>query len=410
MFYKHKILIFGEIYNCGGDLLKAKIKKYILYIPIVFLLLCGLVFSLILIPSEESLFPKTSSISSSEFVSSIFKGQVQKYEFLLSQFCAEKDDNSLTVNTNHYNNSRKTVIAGGELIGLKLKTKGVVIVGTEKFECENGMADPSAEAGILVGDIIVSIDGQEVYNNIELSTIIENSAGKTLNFNILRNGNSLCLNFTPVKSSLTGLYKGGLWVRDSTGGIGTLTYTDLESGTIATLGHGIYDVDTKELLPVDSGEVYSAKLNGVKKGTGGTAGELIGSIGSENYGEITVNCENGVYADSYYIAHSDDVYPVAYPEEITTGKAQIISTVAGNTKKYYDIEIKKIDTDSDNKNLIVEVTDDELLDITGGIVQGMSGSPIIQNDMIVGAVTHVFLNDPTKGYGIIIENMLEAAK
>lgn len=310
-------------------------------------------------------------------------------------------------NINISKTDRKYLAAGGELIGIRLKTEGVLVVGTESFESYNGTAAPAQDAGIEVGDTLISIDGQSISCNSELGEIIAQSQGRTLDVEIKRNENIIKTTITPQKSTLTDLYKGGLWIRDSTGGIGTLTFTDLITGEIGTLGHGIYDVDTGNLLPTESGEFFSATLSGVTKGSDGTAGELRGSIGTDVYGCIDINCENGVYGTLNYFELTEELYPVATAGEIETGKAQIISTVCGNSKDFYDIEIEKINTNSENKNLIIKVTDDELLSITGGIVQGMSGSPIIQNGMLVGAVTHVFLNDATKGYGIFIENMLD---
>lgn len=304
---------------------------------------------------------------------------------------------------------RKHVAIGGELVGIRLKTKGVLVVGTESFESETGQCCPAKEAGIEIGDTLVSIDGIKINNNSELSNYIESSGGKTVTAEILRNNEKKLFNITPKISSVSGLYKSGLWIRDSTGGIGTLTYIDFNEGTMATLGHGIYDVDTEQLIPTQEGAFYSASLNGVTKGTNGNAGELKGYIGSDYYGSIHTNCENGIYGNISYFNHNNDCLPVATSDEIKIGKAQIVSTINENGKEYYDVEIEKIINTGENKNLIVKIIDPDLLDVTGGIVQGMSGSPIIQNGMIIGAVTHVFLNDPTKGYGIFIENMMDAA-
>ncbi len=305
--------------------------------------------------------------------------------------------------------SRRYVITGGDIIGIRLKTNGVLIVGTESVECEEGTRDPAAESDIRIGDTLVSVDGTKISSNEELSGVIESSEGKTLRVELIRDSKKINTTLTPVKSKLTQLYKCGLWIRDSTGGIGTLTYKDPVTGAVATLGHGIYDVDTNKLIPCERGSFYSASLSGIKKGIGGSAGELKGSIGTDMFGEIFTNCENGIYGFSSLIDLKSEFIPVAYNNEIKTGKAQIISTVTGNKKEYYDINIEKVNFDSENKNMIIKVTDSELLDITGGIVQGMSGSPIIQNGMLVGAVTHVFVSDPTKGYAIFAENMISTA-
>lgn len=307
------------------------------------------------------------------------------------------------------NEERRYVSAGGELIGIKLKTKGVLIVGTEDVETEEGTKNPATEADIRIGDTLISIDGKPVLTNSELSEIIKDSEGKALSAEILREGKTIKTVIHPEKSVVSGLYKCGIWIRDSTGGIGTLSYCDPESGAIVSLGHGIYDVDTKELMNADSGYLVDAHLNGVIKGVSGTAGEIRGSLGFNNLGEIIENRDNGLYSRMIYYDASSDLVPVAKAAEIRTGYAQIISTVTGEEKKYYDVEIEKISKEKDCKNLIIKVTDEELLGVTGGIIQGMSGSPIIQNGMLVGAVTHVFLNDPTRGYGICAENMLETS-
>lgn len=303
--------------------------------------------------------------------------------------------------------SRRYVAAGGELIGIKLKTCGVLIVGTESFECAQGTVNPAAEAGIQIGDILLSIDSTAVTDNKTLTKIIENSGGKTLSLTLQRNGEEYSTGLTPRKSVVSDIYKGGLWIRDCSCGIGTLTYSDISSGTIASLGHGIYDVDTKAIVPAKSGEFTSAKLAGIKKGENGTAGELRGIIGDELYGELKINCDAGIYGNLAYAPRDCELVPVAGINEIKTGSAQIISTLSSGEKEYYDIEIEKLNRNDSNKNMVIKVCDEDLINETGGIVQGMSGSPIIQNGMLIGAVTHVFLNNPLMGYGIFAENMLE---
>ena len=188
--------------------------------------------------------------------------------------------------------------------------------------------------------------------------------------------------------------------------IGTLTYTDIERGSIASLGHAIYDVDTNDVLPAAGGEFRTATLIGVTKGSSGAAGELKGIIGEDTLGTLNVNCEGGVYGNLLQTPATAILTPVAMPDEARTGPAQIVATVEDGGKAYYDVTIEKINYTDGNRNMIVKVTDPALLAVTGGIVQGMSGSPIVQNGMLVGAVTHVFLNDPQKGYGIFAENML----
>lgn len=305
---------------------------------------------------------------------------------------------------------RKYLIPGGELVGLRLKTDGVLIVGTESFETQHGEVNPALDAGIEVGDTLKTIDDTEISTNAQLAEIIAASDGEPLEAEIIRDGNIIELTITPEISAATGLYKCGIWIRDSTGGIGTLTYLDIENATFGTLGHGIYDTDTGTLLPTQDGEISSATLSGIRKGISGTAGELKGCINTDVFGDILTNNENGIYGTISIANIDSEPVPIAYDYEIKTGEAQIICTIQGSEKKYYDIEIEKISKNNDSRNMVIRITDEKLLELTGGIVQGMSGSPIIQDGKIVGAVTHVFVNEPTKGYGITIENMLASSE
>lgn len=303
---------------------------------------------------------------------------------------------------------RRYVSLGGELIGITLKTDGVLIVGTESFVSGGENVNPAKDAGLKTGDVIRKIDGETMTDNTSFLARIENCGGKSMTIEYVRYGGTSSCTITPCLSDLTGKYKCGLWIRDCTNGIGTLTYTDPQQGTIASLGHGIYDVDTEALLPSTQGEFRSASLIGITKGSCGTAGELKGTIGEEAYGSLSVNCDGGVYGTLYVTPGTGDLTPVAMSDEVRCGPAQIVTTVESGKKQYYQIEIEKISHTKEDyyKNMVVKVTDPALLETTGGIVQGMSGSPIIQNGMFVGAVTHVFLNDPMKGYGIFAENML----
>ncbi len=306
---------------------------------------------------------------------------------------------------------RAYVIPGGELIGIKLETDGVLIVGTETFESENGTASPANDAGIEAGDVLVSINQKKVTDNNSLTLAIENSDGSPLILTLIRDNKKFTTTLQPQKSIETKQYKGGLWVRDCVCGIGTLTYTDVSTGCFASLGHGIYDSDTKKIVPSTSGLLLSAKLCGVTKGKSGSAGELSGSFGSTQYGNLQLNCDNGIYGFITVLASNEKTIPVAFPNEVHTGEAQIITTATDGQKKYYDIKIEKTDPFSaNNKSMIIKVTDEELINTTGGIVQGMSGSPIIQDGMLVGAVTHVFLNNPQKGYAIFAQTMIDTAQ
>ena len=308
---------------------------------------------------------------------------------------------------------RRYVTVGGELVGIRLRTEGVTVVGTESFETEAGAADPAKDAGIKTGDVILRLDGSVVDSNKKLTTLIENSGGRALTVELERENQPLTLTLTPQRTKATGTYKGGLWVRDATAGIGTLTFTDSESGRLGALGHAIFDADTGDVLRVRKGAVFTATAVGVSKGVAGRAGEIEGKIGETQIGSVDLNTHAGVYGD--LLAQNDeaaaDRYPVATASEVHTGSAQICCTVSGTEKQFYDIEIDRIYKNGDrDKNMTVTVTDTALLAATGGIVQGMSGSPILQDGRFVGAITHVFVSNPAAGYAIFAEKMLETAE
>ncbi len=303
---------------------------------------------------------------------------------------------------------RKYVVPGGSVFGIRLYTQGVMVVKIDGVPTQDGNVNPGAKAGLKTGDIILSADGVNVSDNASLSKIISSSEGRTIILRIKRNNEYLDLQFTPVFSSSDSVYKGGLWIRDSTAGIGTMTYYDRQTGTFAGLGHAVCDVDTGEIMPLSGGDAVEAVVKGCYKGSGGIPGELCGVFGSASLGALYINGNTGIYGVLDVYDKTKKLIPVALPAEVTPGKAQIISTVDENEEKYYDIEITKVYRDAaDQRNLVIRVTDAELIKKTGGIVQGMSGSPIIQNGMLAGAVTHVFVDNAREGYGILIQNMTE---
>ncbi len=308
------------------------------------------------------------------------------------------------------NTQRKYVTLGGELFGVKLYTDGVLIVDTDTVETENGVLSPASEAGLKIGDLIKSVNGENINSTKELIQKIQSSSGNTMSLEIVRNNKTLNIEFSTFKEKYSGKYKAGLWVRDSSAGLGTVTFYDNENGTFGGLGHGIYDIDTNELMPINRGEVYSAYVSGIYKSSNGSVGELCGVMTGEKLGELYINNDLGVYG--FVQTMKNESVPVALRQEVEEGIAYIYCTLDGEGVKEYQIEIKKIFTNSNsvNKNMVIEVTDKALLEKTGGIVQGMSGSPIIQNGKLVGAVTHVFVDNPTKGYAIFAENMLETAR
>ena len=306
---------------------------------------------------------------------------------------------------------RKYVVPGGNAFGIRLYTKGVMIIRIDGVTTPSGNVSPGKAAGLKEGDMIISVDGVDVYRNRELSAIFASSGGKTLKLEIERDSKKKEINFTPVLCSEDSTYKGGLWIRDSTAGIGTVTWYDRTNGIFAGLGHAVCDADTGEIMPLSGGDAVEAEIKGCYKGTNGSAGELCGDFSSGSIGSLYINGETGVYGIMDSFDADDKVVPVALRQEVKTGAAQIICTVDDTGAEYYNIEIKKIFDGTDNqRNMVIKVTDPVLLEKTGGIVQGMSGSPILQNGMLVGAVTHVFVDDPTEGYAIFAQNMTETAQ
>ena len=300
----------------------------------------------------------------------------------------------------------------GNPFGMKLYTEGVLVIDTTDVDTENGNVNPAIKAGIKKGDYIVSVDGENIYTNEDIASAVEASDGKEMNFEILRNGKKMNFRFCAEKSKETGTYRIGLWVRDSSAGIGTLTFYSPVTGVVCGLGHGICDEDTGTLMQLNSGELVSAEIISVSKGSVGSPGELKGKFTYDKIADISENSENGVYGKLYGNIDMSNLTEIALKQEVKDGPAQILCTVNGEKPKLYscNIKIRSSSYLSATQNLIVTVTDKELLEATGGIVQGMSGSPILQNGKLVGAVTHVLVDDPTSGYGIFAENMLETAQ
>lgn len=303
---------------------------------------------------------------------------------------------------------RQYVVPGGDVFGIKLYTNGAVIVGMDDVQTSSGARNPGKEAGLETGDVITALNGEKITTVNELTKFFQNTNDKTIRVTADRNGKPFEATLTLAVSESDGRNKAGLWVRDSTAGVGTVTYYNKNTGVFGGLGHAVCDVDTGKMMPLLYGDAMSARISGCYKGTPSATGELCGVFTNKKTGDLKINCECGIYG-IYKEAVNGQEIPVAAKQEITAGPAQIISTVDINGPKYYDIEIVKVflQNDSNNKNMIIKITDPELIEKTGGIVQGMSGSPIIQNGMLVGAVTHVFVNDPLQGYGIFAENMLK---
>ena len=303
------------------------------------------------------------------------------------------------------------VDVGGMPFGVKFYSQGLVIVGFTDVETDGGTKTPAYDAGLRINDIITHVNGDEVKTSDEFIKIIEESNNE-IQITYVRDGNSRTVSFSPSVTT-DGKKRTGMWIRDTTAGIGTVTYMIHETGEFAGLGHGICDAETGELLKMERGTVVDVQISGISKGVAGTPGELKGYFTSDKSGVLLGNTTCGVYGvmsdapDEICPQHNIDV---ADRNEVHSGEAYIWCTLDDNIPRQYKIEIGEINRDSkDNRSFEVTVLDPALLSKTGGIVQGMSGSPIIQDGKLVGAVTHVLIGDPSKGYGIFIENMMDAA-
>ena len=310
---------------------------------------------------------------------------------------------------------RPELIPGGNSIGVSLNTKGVLIVAVTDLIDSNGQKQsPAREAGLKVGDSILEINQVKISDANHLVKILNENEFDEVNLLIKRNKAEFNVKLKPIKSIQDNTFRLGVWVRDKTSGIGTLTYYNKENNKFGALGHGIIDKDTGKLMPVEKGKIMNSKISKIQEGKKGIPGEIRGAFyeAKDVIGDIERNTDYGIFGsiDSEYL---EDLLtksiPIAFKEEVVEGKAKILTTIDENKIEEFDIEILKVQSQlkPDQKSMIVKITDKKLLDKTGGIVQGMSGSPIIQNEKLIGAITHVFVNDPTKGYGVYIEWMLD---
>lgn len=302
-----------------------------------------------------------------------------------------------------------TVVPLGSTIGLKLYTAGVLVVGMSEIENKK----PYNNSGLTEGDLIVSINENEITCTADLVNEIKDTGGNEVKVEYLRDGEKHTTTLTPVKTGQDE-YKLGLWVRDSAAGVGTMTFYEPTTGMFGALGHGITDIDTEDLITIAKGEIVNTKILDIQKGEKGTPGELKGSIINQaTLGQIAKNTRFGIFGTLNNLSSlnltSPTEYNVAMREEIKQGPAKIICALDGKNQDEYDIEIQKIykNNNENNKSMVIKITDKKLIEKTGGIVQGMSGAPIIQNGKFVGAVTHVFVSDPTMGYGIFGDLMIK---
>lgn len=306
---------------------------------------------------------------------------------------------------------KQEVLVSGSPVGIYMETKGVLVIDSGEITDREGIRRTPAEHIIQSGDYICEIDGKVLTGKRQLMQLVRENQGEPMELQVIRHQETIKLEMTPVETE-DGSYKLGIWVRDNIQGIGTLTYVE-PNGTFGALGHGISDADTGERLEISDGDLYRADILSIRKGTAGTPGELRGVINYREENRIGTICGNSQYGirgqmEPGKYTESMKKIPTGLKQEIQTGKAEIRCDIGDGTREY-QCEILEIDSNArdTNKCFVLRITDDDLLSRTGGIVQGMSGSPVLQNGKLIGAITHVFVNDPTKGYGIFIENMME---
>ena len=306
---------------------------------------------------------------------------------------------------------KQEVLVSGSPVGIYMETKGVLVIDSGEITDREGIRRTPAEHIIQSGDYICEIDGKVLTGKRQLMQLVRENQGEPMELQVIRHQETIKLEMTPVETE-DGSYKLGIWVRDNIQGIGTLTYVE-PNGTFGALGHGISDADTGERLEISDGDLYRADILSIRKGTAGTPGELRGVINYREENRIGTICGNSQYGirgqmEPGKYTESMKKIPTGLKQEIQTGKAEIRCDI-GDGIREYQCEILEIDSNArdTNKCFVLRITDDDLLSRTGGIVQGMSGSPVLQNGKLIGAITHVFVNDPAKGYGIFAENMIE---
>lgn len=304
----------------------------------------------------------------------------------------------------------RVVMVCGTPFGIKMYMDGVLVIGLSDVTTAAGNVNPAAAAGVCVGDTIQSVNGKTVTTSRQVSAAINDCGGRPITLGLCRDGVTFDATFTPVRPVGESGYRGGMWVRDSAAGVGTLTFYDPQSGTFGGLGHAVFDADTGQETPLGSGEIVPARIFDVTKGEAGNPGELKGSFEPGTLGDLLQNGQDGLYGQltMYPIGRT---LAVASRQQVRKGAAQLLTTVNGTEPVLYEVQIEQIRYGGLNatRNMVVRVTDPRLLEKTGGIVQGMSGSPLIQDGRFIGAVTHVLVDDPARGYAIFAETMLETA-
>ena len=403
-------MITLHVFLCGGEKMQKTLKRISCLICLsVTALLCLLVYGFLTVPesftqSETETRPRSIYTLTPMTVKETGGGETtQEYNALIKLFRTIPVKRArLTVST------RTEAVAGGGIFGLRLFTAGVIVVETETIETEQGSVSPAKPAGLQPGDVILSLNGEPVRSHTQFSALLADAEDTALQVVYQRDGRQRETTFRAAYSTVYDRYMAGLWVRDSAAGIGTMTFYLPENGIYAGLGHAVCDVDTGEVLPMYEGDIVAAAIHGCKKGVAGQAGELRGSFAGDRIGSLLLNEADGVYGvlDSFDVNAAP--VDVAFPDEVTPGSAQMISTIDDSGPQTFEVEIEKVTPrDAEGRNMVIRVTDDRLLLRTGGIVQGMSGSPILQNGRLAGAITHVFVNDPQRGYAIFAQTMVE---
>lgn len=329
---------------------------------------------------------------------------------IIQIFCLSIALKSSVVKVSSNNVPKRKVVVSGDACGIKLLASGVLVMGFDTIQTEEGEVYVADGVDLKIGDIILEVNDTKVETNVELMQKTKESNGEKMKLKVLRENKTHITYIKPVKSLMYNEYKLGLWVKDSSAGVGTVTFIDKNTNCFAALGHGITETKNNYILPILTGGLVKTSILDVNKGFKGKPGDLKGTLTNDLVAQINLNTKCGIYGkitDNSYITNGEEV-EILEKEKVKEGKAEIICVISGNKKEKYEIEIEKVlPYSTSNKNMIIKITDKKLLEKTGGIVQGMSGSPIIQNGKLVGAVTHVFLNDPTKGYAVFATNMLK---
>ncbi len=382
---------------------KLKATVLSLWTLLLCLILCFGAFDLILpahLSSDEEAIPALKQLTYGEDAVVDGLGDVSTVKTRLPGVVSLKE-----ISVKSYENLK--LIPAGTTVGLKLLGDGVSVVGLASVETENGSVSPAKSAGLMPKDVILKVDGVPIKTVTLLSSVIEGSEGKPLTLLCRRDKEEITLTLSPVRAKGDGKYKGGLFVKDVSSGIGTVTFIDPKTGEFGALGHGICDRESGALSPTGRGVATESVITGIVKGQKGTPGELRGYLKSTKCGALLKNTDCGVFG--VLTKYEGEAIPVAKSSEVKVGKALLRTALDAETASDYEIEITEIKKGA-TKSFTVRVTDPRLLEKTGGIVQGMSGSPIIQNGKLIGALTHVMVANPTEGYGIFIENMLNAAE